>query len=203
MKAFSKTCQWNSFLTLFSICAAFVGWRHHLLQVHLCAANPDVVKHEEHSGPQASMTFRILRNVACRHSLPFCWESSVMQGNRSHWGGEIAAAIWRQPQFLPSPSRIRSPAAALWIPCNAFKVSIPCAYSFDKPLHLFLGERGSPLCRYPCVNVAEQRTAAHLFLERAGRRMSAFARCLSVGFERGPNKGRHQSAGVDSSRLSD
>lgn len=23
----------------------------------------------------------------CRHSLTFCWESSIMQGNCSHWGG--------------------------------------------------------------------------------------------------------------------
>lgn len=38
--------------------------------------------------------------------------------------GKIAATIWRQPQFLPDPFQICSPAVAVWIQCNAFKVSI-------------------------------------------------------------------------------
>lgn len=38
--------------------------------------------------------------------------------------GKIAATIWRQPQFLPNPSHICSPAVAFWIHCNAYKVSI-------------------------------------------------------------------------------
>ena len=38
--------------------------------------------------------------------------------------GKIAATIWRQPQFLPNLFHICTPAAALRIPCNAYKVSI-------------------------------------------------------------------------------
>lgn len=105
--------------------------------------------------------------------------------------GEIAATIWRQAQFLPNPSRIRSRAAALWVPCKAFWVSIVRAYSFDRAGRMFRGESRSPLRRYPCVNVAEERAAAHLFLERGGWRMSASARCRSLGLRQGPNEGQH------------
>lgn len=52
-----------------------------------------------------------------------------------------------------------------------------------QPLRAFSGEHGPALRRYPCVNVAEQRAAAHLFLERVARRTPAFL-SPSVGWRK-------------------
>lgn len=105
--------------------------------------------------------------------------------------GEIAATIWRQAQFLPNPPGIRSPAAAPWTPCKAFRVSILRAYWFDSAVRVFLGESSSPLRRHPCVNVAEERAAAHLFLDGGCLRRLAVCR---LDWDRGRMKDSiHQS----------
>lgn len=62
-----------------------------------------------------------------RHSLTFCWESSIMQGNGAHWR-KVAATIWRHPQFLPNLFDICSAVRIFWIPANVIRVSIVFKY---------------------------------------------------------------------------
>lgn len=62
-----------------------------------------------------------------RHSLAFCWESSIMQGNGAHWR-KVAATIWRHPQFLPILFDICSQVRIFSIPANVIIVSIVFIY---------------------------------------------------------------------------
>lgn len=52
--------------------------------------------------------------------------------------GKIAATIWRQPQFLPNPSHICSPAPAPRIHTKAYRVSIFLLEWLEKTVRMFL-----------------------------------------------------------------
>lgn len=87
-------------------------------------------------------------------------------GGGSGGGEKIAATIWRQPQFLPDPPHICSPAVASRIPCNAFRVStlrLSSTGAHGAYAVLAEGAFSLSLARYLCVNVAELHTVPRIF----------------------------------------
>lgn len=72
---------------LLSVCDDEGRYLHHLLQVHLCAGSCGE-QHGELLGPQASMTFRILRNVLVDTPLHSAESHQLCRGTARTKGGD-------------------------------------------------------------------------------------------------------------------
>lgn len=97
--------------------------------------------------------------------------------------GEIAATIWRQPQFLPNLLHICSPASRLWIPSNACKVSIPAFWHRVTAICACCWVRGGFLCVRFLALMSQSCTPLPPFFGAGWKRVSAVAEHLSAGLE--------------------